>query len=164
MRIGHGFDVHAFGSEKPLIIGGVIIPYMHGLIAHSDGDIIAHTIIDALMGATANGDIGLMFPNKKKYKNINSRILLRKVWKIILRIGYVISNIDVTVIAQSPRMILYRDAMRKNISIDLTCLMSDVSVKFTTTEKLGFIGRKEGIACEVVVMLEDLKKNNNDKV
>ncbi|XBC42672.1 MAG: 2-C-methyl-D-erythritol 2,4-cyclodiphosphate synthase [Buchnera aphidicola (Kaburagia rhusicola ensigallis)] len=160
MKIGHGFDVHAFGSIKPLIIGGVIIPYIHGLTAHSDGDVLVHTVIDALMGATAMGDIGSVFSNTdQKYKNIDSRILLRKTWKEITKKGYVLSNIDITVIAQLPKMLIYRNKMRDNISRDLTCLVDNVSVKFTTTEKLGFIGRNEGIACESIVMLDNFKSD-----
>ncbi|QCI23390.1 2-C-methyl-D-erythritol 2,4-cyclodiphosphate synthase [Buchnera aphidicola] len=156
MRIGHGFDIHAFGGEKPLIIGGVIIPCAHGVIAHSDGDIIVHSVINALMGASSMGDIGLMFPDSdKKYKNINSRILLRKVWNIIIQKGYSISNLDITVIAQFPKMSIYRNKMRSNISEDLVCSIDSINVKFTTTEKLGFIGRKEGIACESVVLLDN---------
>ncbi|XBC43185.1 MAG: 2-C-methyl-D-erythritol 2,4-cyclodiphosphate synthase [Buchnera aphidicola (Meitanaphis flavogallis)] len=159
MKIGHGFDVHAFGSIKPLIIGGVIIPYIHGLTAHSDGDVLVHTVIDALMGATAMGDIGSVFSNTdQKYKNIDSRVLLRKTWKAIVQKGYVLSNIDITVIAQLPKMLIYRNKMRDNIAQDLTCLVDNVSVKFTTTEKLGFIGRNEGIACESIVMLDNLNQ------
>lgn len=160
MKIGHGFDVHAFGSIKPLIIGGVIIPYIHGLTAHSDGDVLVHTVIDALMGATAMGDIGSVFSNTDQtYKNIDSRELLRKTWKVISKKGYVVSNIDITVIAQLPKMLIYRNKMRDNIARDLTCLVDNVSIKFTTTEKLGFIGRNEGIACESIVMLDNSKSN-----
>ncbi|XBC40616.1 MAG: 2-C-methyl-D-erythritol 2,4-cyclodiphosphate synthase [Buchnera aphidicola (Nurudea yanoniella)] len=158
MKIGHGFDVHAFGGTKPLVIGGVIIPRVKGLIAHSDGDILIHTIIDALIGATAMGDIGSMFPNNEKYKNIDSRILLRKVWKIVVRTGYIISNLDATVIAQFPKMFSYRNEMRNNIAGDLSCLIDNISIKFTTTEKLGFIGRQEGIACESVIILKHRNK------
>ncbi|ANF17143.1 2-C-methyl-D-erythritol 2,4-cyclodiphosphate synthase [Buchnera aphidicola (Schlechtendalia chinensis)] len=155
MRIGHGFDVHAFGGYKPLIIGGVIIPYTYGLIAHSDGDVVVHTVIDALIGASALGDIGSIFPNtKKEYKNVDSRILLRTIWKMISKKGYVVSNIDITVIAQAPKMSIYRNIMRKNVAMDILCSIENVSVKYTTTEKLGFIGRKEGVACESVVMLK----------
>jgi len=154
MRIGHGFDVHAFGSNKPLIIGGVSIPYIHGLIAHSDGDIVFHAIIDALLGAMSLGDIGSMFPNtNKKYENINSRILIKEVWSIISEQNYKLSNIDISVIAECPKMFSYRCYMKQNISRELSCSITDVNVKFTTTEKLGFIGRKEGIACEAVVIL-----------
>ncbi|XBC38040.1 MAG: 2-C-methyl-D-erythritol 2,4-cyclodiphosphate synthase [Buchnera aphidicola (Floraphis choui)] len=159
MRIGHGFDVHAFGSTKPLIIGGVVIPYECGLIAHSDGDIVMHTIIDALMGATALGDIGSFFSNTDiKYRNISSRILLRKIWKKILKLGCILSNIDTTVIAELPKMLVYRNEMRKNVAMDLVTSIDNVSVKFTTTEKLGFVGRKEGIACESIVMLSNFNK------
>ncbi|XBC44987.1 MAG: 2-C-methyl-D-erythritol 2,4-cyclodiphosphate synthase [Buchnera aphidicola (Schlechtendalia chinensis)] len=155
MRIGHGFDVHAFGGYKPLIIGGVIIPYTYGLIAHSDGDVVVHTVIDALIGASALGDIGSIFPStKKEYKNVDSRILLRTIWKMISKKGYVVSNIDITVIAQAPKMSIYRNIMRKNVAMDILCSIENVSVKYTTTEKLGFIGRKEGVACESVVMLK----------
>ncbi|XBC42156.1 MAG: 2-C-methyl-D-erythritol 2,4-cyclodiphosphate synthase [Buchnera aphidicola (Meitanaphis elongallis)] len=159
MKIGHGFDVHAFGGKKPLVIGGVIIPHTCGVIAYSDGDVLIHAVIDALMGATAMGDIGSIFSDaNKKYENISSRILLRKIWRIITIEEYIISNIDMTVIAQSPKMAIYRNKMRENIAMDLTCSIDDVSIKFTTTERLGFIGRKEGIACESIVMLDCFKK------
>ncbi|XBC44223.1 MAG: 2-C-methyl-D-erythritol 2,4-cyclodiphosphate synthase [Buchnera aphidicola (Schlechtendalia peitan)] len=155
MRIGQGFDVHAFGGVKPLIIGGVTIPYICGLIAYSDGDVVIHAVIDSLMGAIAMGDIGSIFPNTdKKYENINSRILLKKVWKIISQKGYILSNIDIIVIAELPKMTIYRNEMRRNIAMDLVCSINNVSVKFTTTERLGFIGRQEGIACKSIVMLD----------
>ncbi|MCX8584571.1 2-C-methyl-D-erythritol 2,4-cyclodiphosphate synthase [Gilliamella sp. B3367] len=159
MRIGHGFDVHKFGGEGPIILGGVIIPYQYGLIAHSDGDVVLHAITDALIGALALGDIGKLFPdNDPKYKNINSRLLLQEVYQIVQSKGYELVNLDTTIIAQEPKMRPHVDQMRVNIAEDLNVHFDQISVKATTTEQLGFTGRKEGIACEAVVLLA--KKTN----
>ncbi|UPT14759.1 2-C-methyl-D-erythritol 2,4-cyclodiphosphate synthase [Buchnera aphidicola] len=160
MRIGYGFDLHAFGSSKPLIVGGVNIPNHQGLIAHSNGDVLIHSLIDALLGAVAMGDIGAFFPStKKKYKNVDSRILLKKIWKKIRLKNYCISNIDSTIIAETPKMLPHISLMRLNLSIDLNTEMNNVSIKSTTSKKIGSIGRKEGIACQSVVMLlKDKKK------
>lgn len=137
------------------MLGGVAVPYEQGLIAHSDGDVVLHALCDALLGALALGDIGQLYPdNDDKFENIDSRILLRDVYKRVTDMGYVVGNIDITIIAQVPKMLPYEPQMRANIASDLSVDMSQVSVKATTTEKLGFVGRKEGIACEAVVLLD----------
>lgn len=154
IRIGHGFDVHAFGEDRPLIIGGVEVPYHTGFIAHSDGDVALHALTDALLGAVALGDIGKLFPDTDmQYKNADSRKLLIEVYRQVLATGYKVGNVDVTIIAQAPKMRPYIDQMRQAIAEDLQCDMSQVNVKATTTEKLGFTGRSEGIACEAVALL-----------
>lgn len=153
-RIGHGFDVHAFGGEGPVTLGGIKIPYEQGLLAHSDGDVVLHAVSDALLGAMALGDIGHHFPDTDAaYKGIDSRILLRKVFADVKALGYEVGNLDVTIMAQAPKMAPHVDAMRACIAEDLVCGVSQVNVKATTTEKLGFVGRKEGIAVEAVVLL-----------
>lgn len=153
-RIGHGFDVHAFGGEGPVTLGGVKIAYEQGLLAHSDGDVVLHAVSDALLGAMALGDIGHHFPDTDAaFKGIDSRILLRKVFADVKALGYEIGNLDVTIMAQAPKMAPHVDAMRACIAEDLVCGVSQVNVKATTTEKLGFVGRKEGIAVEAVVLL-----------
>ncbi|GAA0481860.1 MULTISPECIES: 2-C-methyl-D-erythritol 2,4-cyclodiphosphate synthase [Tatumella] len=154
MRIGHGFDVHAFGGEGPLVIGGVRIPFDRGFIAHSDGDVALHALTDALLGAVAMGDIGKLFPDTDPaFKGADSRGLLREAWLRISQKGYQIGNVDVTLIAQAPKMLPHVAQMRVNIAEDLGCHMDQVNVKATTTEKLGFTGRGEGIACEAVALL-----------
>ena len=154
-RIGHGFDVHKFGGEGPCCLGGVKVPYEQGLIAHSDGDVVLHAISDALLGALALGDIGHFYPdNHDKFKNIDSRILLRDVVKKVHELGYVVVNSDTTIMAQAPKMAPYEEQMRKNVAADLEIDLGCVSIKATTTEKLGFTGRKEGIAVESVVLLK----------
>ena len=161
MRIGHGFDVHKFGGQGPITLGGVKIPYQYGLVAHSDGDVVLHAITDALIGALALGDIGKLFPdNDPQYKGIDSRILLRKVYSIIQNKGYELVNLDTTIIAQEPKMRGHVDQMRVNIAEDLNVHFDQISVKATTTEQLGFTGRKEGIACEAVVLLTKIAKVN----
>lgn len=156
-RIGHGFDVHAFGGEGPVTLGGVKIEYSQGLIAHSDGDVVLHALSDALLGALALGDIGHHFPDTDaQFKGIDSRILLRLVFADVQKLGYAIGNVDVTIMAQAPKMAPHVLAMRANIAADLACDISQVNVKATTTEKLGFVGRKEGIAVEAVVLLVKL--------
>ena len=150
----HGFDVHKFGGEGPIILAGVKIPYQFGLVAHSDGDVVLHAITDALIGALALGDIGKLFPDTDpKYKGIDSRLLLKEVYGIIQSKGYKLINLDTTIIAQEPKMRPHVDQMRVNISEDLQVHFDQISVKATTTEQLGFTGRKEGIACEAVVLL-----------
>ncbi|PHM27958.1 2-C-methyl-D-erythritol 2,4-cyclodiphosphate synthase [Xenorhabdus budapestensis] len=154
MRIGHGFDVHKFGGEGPLIIGGVRIPYEQGLIAHSDGDVALHAATDALLGAAALGDIGKLFPDTDPaFKGADSRELLKEAYRRIREKGYRMGNLDITIIAQAPKMLPHIPQMRVNLAEDLECHMDDINVKATTTEKLGFIGRKEGIACEAVALL-----------
>ena len=154
IRIGHGFDVHAFGEDRPLIIGGVEVPYHTGFIAHSDGDVALHALTDALLGAAALGDIGKLFPDTDmRYKNVDSRELLREAFRQVRTKGYKVGNIDVTIIAQAPKMRSYIDDMRGVIATDLQCDIESVNIKATTTEKLGFTGRSEGIACEAVALL-----------
>ncbi|QIL85120.1 2-C-methyl-D-erythritol 2,4-cyclodiphosphate synthase [Vibrio sp. HDW18] len=155
IRIGHGFDVHRFGGEGPIIIGGVSIPYVQGLIAHSDGDVALHALCDALLGAIAAGDIGRHFPDTDdKWQGADSRELLKDVYRRVRQQGYVLGNADVTIIAQAPKMAPYIQAMCAAIAEDLQTDVSRINVKATTTEKLGFTGRKEGIACEAVVLLQ----------
>ncbi|OTQ61180.1 2-C-methyl-D-erythritol 2,4-cyclodiphosphate synthase [Gilliamella apis] len=154
MRIGHGFDVHKFGGAGPITLAGVKIPYQFGLVAHSDGDVVLHAITDALIGALALGDIGKLFPDTDpKYKGIDSRLLLKEVYGIIQSKGYKLINLDTTIIAQEPKMSPHVDQMRVNIAEDLQVHFDQISIKATTTEQLGFTGRKEGIACEAVVLL-----------
>ncbi|NHB93087.1 2-C-methyl-D-erythritol 2,4-cyclodiphosphate synthase [Photorhabdus cinerea] len=154
MRIGHGFDVHKFGGEGPIIIGGVRIPYEQGLLAHSDGDVALHAATDALLGAMALGDIGKLFPDTDPaLKGVDSRKLLREAYRRIREKGYRIGNLDITIIAQAPKMLPHVPQMRVNLAEDLQCHLDDINVKATTTEKLGFVGRKEGIACEAVALL-----------
>lgn len=153
-RIGHGFDVHAFGGEGPVTLGGVKIDYPQGLLAHSDGDVVLHAVADALLGAVALGDIGHHFPDTDAaFKGIDSRILLRKVFADVKAQGYAIGNLDVTIMAQAPKMAPHIEAMRQVLAADLETQFNQVNVKATTTEKLGFVGRKEGIAVEAVVLL-----------
>ncbi|MDX7988858.1 2-C-methyl-D-erythritol 2,4-cyclodiphosphate synthase [Xenorhabdus sp. 12] len=154
MRIGHGFDVHKFGGEGPLVIGGVRIPYEQGLIAHSDGDVALHAATDALLGAAALGDIGKLFPDTDPaFKGADSRELLKEAYRRIRAKGYRLGNLDITIIAQAPKMLPHIPQMRVNLAEDLECHIDDINVKATTTEKLGFVGRKEGIACEAVAVL-----------
>ena len=154
IRIGHGFDVHRFGGEGPCILGGVNVPYEQGLIAHSDGDVVLHAVADALLGAIAAGDIGRHFPDTDpQFKGVDSRILLRDVFAQVKKSGFQLGNLDVTIIAQAPKMASHIPAMCLNLAADLESQRSQVNVKATTTEKLGFTGRKEGIAVEAVVLL-----------
>lgn len=154
IRIGHGFDVHAFGEDRPLMIAGVEVPYYTGFIAHSDGDVALHALTDALLGAAALGDIGKLFPDTDmQYKNADSRGLLIEAYRQVQGQGYQVGNVDVTIIAQAPKMRPHIDKMRQVIADDLQCDISQVNVKATTTEKLGFTGRGEGIACEAVALL-----------
>lgn len=154
IRIGHGFDVHKFGGEGPVIIGGVAVPYEQGLIAHSDGDVALHALSDALLGAIAAGDIGKHFPDSDdKWKGADSRELLKDVYRRVKELGYRLGNADVTIIAQAPKMAPYIESMCAAIAQDLETDIGNVNVKATTSERLGFTGRKEGIACEAVVLL-----------
>lgn len=154
MRIGQGYDVHAFGEGDKIVIGGVIIPHNKGLIAHSDGDVLLHALCDALLGAASLGDIGKHFPDTDmQYKNADSRALLRMVYAKINQKGWKLANTDMTIVAQAPRMASYIPRMVENIASDLRADISQVNVKATTTERLGFAGREEGIACYAVVLL-----------
>ncbi|WP_394224297.1 2-C-methyl-D-erythritol 2,4-cyclodiphosphate synthase [Alteromonas gracilis] len=157
MRIGHGFDVHKFGGEGPIIIGGVSIDYEQGLIAHSDGDVLLHALCDAMLGAAALGDIGKHFPDTDDaYSGADSRVLLRQVVNVVKEKGYKLSNADMTIVAQAPKMAPHISAMREIIAQDCNVGLDDINVKATTTEKLGYTGRKEGIASHAVVLLEKL--------
>lgn len=155
MRIGHGYDVHAFREGDHIIIGGVKIPFRYGLLAHSDGDVLIHSLCDALLGAAALGDIGKHFPETdQRFLAIDSRELLRTVVSLIKNKGYSVVNVDFTIIAQAPKLAPYIDAMIENISSDLKSDADVINVKATTTENLGFEGRGEGIACHVVVLIQ----------
>lgn len=154
IRIGHGYDVHKLGNQGPLVLGGVVIDHEQGLIAHSDGDVVLHAICDALLGAIGAGDIGRHFPDTDdKWKGVNSRSLLKTVFNKVIEKGYTIGNLDVTIIAQAPKMAPFINAMQMNIAADIQTDISNINVKATTTEKLGFTGRKEGIACDAVVLI-----------
>lgn len=154
MRIGTGYDVHRLTEGRKLIIGGVEIPYEKGLLGHSDADVLLHAIMDALLGAAALGDIGLHFPDSDEaYKGADSRVLLRRVGEMLTEHLFLIENIDATIIAQAPKMRPYIDTMRKNIAEDLGLDLSQVNVKATTEEHLGFTGRMEGISSQAVCML-----------
>lgn len=154
IRIGHGFDVHKFGGEGPLTICGEKIPFEQGFIAHSDGDVAIHALCDALLGAMALGDIGKHFPDTSaEFENIDSRILLRQVMEQVTALGYKLGNCDVTIVAQAPKMRPHIDNMRANLAADCQAELTEVNVKATTTEKLGFEGRKEGISAHAVVLL-----------
>ena len=155
MRIGQGYDVHRLKEGRKLIIGGVEIPYEKGLDGHSDADVLLHAIMDALLGAAALGDIGLLFPDTDaQFAGADSLKLLQKVKDVLDEKGYSICNIDATVIAQAPKLRPYIDSMRKNIAEVLKIDVSQVSVKATTEEHLGFTGRKEGIAAQAVVLID----------
>ena len=154
IRIGHGFDVHKFGGDKPLILGGVTVPYEYGLIAHSDGDVVLHAISDAILGSMALGDIGKHFPDTDaQFAGADSRVLLRHCYDLAKQKGFIIGNLDVTVIAQAPKMLPHIEAIRVCLAQDLQTDIDNINVKATTTEKLGFTGRKEGIAVEAVVLM-----------
>ncbi|PPD35045.1 MAG: 2-C-methyl-D-erythritol 2,4-cyclodiphosphate synthase [Methylomonas sp.] len=154
MRIGQGYDVHRFCEGDHIILGGVTIPYEKGLEAHSDGDVVLHALADAILGAAALGDIGKHFPDTDpEFKGADSRVLLRHVYNIVQEKGYKLINADVTIIAQAPKMLPHVPAMRANIAADLLVDIDDINVKATTTEKLGFEGRKEGIAVQAVVLI-----------
>lgn len=154
MRIGQGFDVHRFGPGDTVVLGGVRIPHDHGLVAHSDGDVLLHALCDALLGAIAAGDIGRHFPDTDaRWKGADSRVLLRRCVELVAAAGYRVGNVDLTVIAERPKLAPHADAIRANVAADLGCSVGDVGVKATTTEGLGFTGRREGIAAQAVVLL-----------
>lgn len=154
IRIGHGFDVHAFAEGRKLILGGVEIPHTLGLLGHSDADVLLHAICDALLGAAALGDIGHHFPDSDpRYKGIDSRKLLRHVVDLLREGGWQLGNLDATIIAQAPRMAPHISDMRAHIAADLAVPVEAVNVKATTTERLGFTGRGEGIAAEAVCLI-----------
>lgn len=154
LRIGQGLDVHAFGVGDFVTLGGVRIPHTHGLIAHSDGDVLLHALSDALLGALALGDIGRHFPDTDAaYKGADSRVLLRHVYQLIQAQGYALVNADITVACERPKLAPHNLAIRQTIAADLACSIDQISVKATTTEKLGFTGRQEGILVSAVVLL-----------
>ena len=156
MRIGQGFDVHAFQEGGTLILGGVQIPHSHSLAAHSDGDVLLHALCDALLGAAALGDIGRHFPDTDlQYRGISSRVLLRDVFGKVQSRKLRLVNTDLTLVAQAPRLAPYIENMQQNIADDLQATLEQVNVKATTTEHLGFAGRKEGIAAFAVVLLQE---------
>lgn len=158
MRIGHGFDVHRLAEGRPLILGGIRIPYGKGLDGHSDADVLLHTISDALLGAAALGDIGKHFPDTDPaYKDADSAKLLEQVYRLLKERNYRCVNLDATVIAQQPKLAPYIENIRKNIASILEIEAGQVNVKATTTEKLGYPGRGEGIAAEAVVLIEEEK-------
>lgn len=153
-RVGHGYDVHKLVEDRKLIIGGVEIPHSKGLLGHSDADVLAHAICDALLGAAALGDIGKHFPdNDDRYKDIDSLVLLEKVCELIRNKGYEISNVDSTILAQAPKLRPYIDEMRSKLTKAMKLDIDELSVKATTEERLGFTGREEGIAAHAVVLL-----------
>ena len=153
-RIGHGYDVHCFGEGAFIVLGGVKIPHHLGFVAHSDGDVLIHSLCDALLGSVAAGDIGQHFPDTDdKYENIDSRLLLAHCNEIVKQENYVVANIDITIIAQAPKMSPHILLMRQQLCDVLNLSISQVNIKATTTEKLGFTGREEGIAVHSVVMV-----------
>lgn len=155
MRIGHGYDVHRFCEGNYVIIGGVKIPFTKKLLAHSDGDVLAHAIADSLLGAAGQRDIGYFFPDTdEKFKNADSMVLLTKVQEIISQVGYEIINVDSTIVAQAPKMMAHIMGMRENLARALSIDVSQVNVKATTEEKLGFTGRGEGISAHSVCLLK----------
>lgn len=154
IRVGQGYDVHQLAKGLPFILGGIHIPHSHGMVAHSDGDVLLHAICDALLGAAGIRDIGFHFPDTSQdFKNIDSRILLRKTYELISAKGWNIANIDATVCLQKPKLLPHIPVMQETIAQDLQIDISQVSIKATTTEKLGFVGREEGIAVYAVALL-----------
>ena len=154
MRIGHGYDVHAYGEGDSVVLGGVQIPSERGLIAHSDGDVVLHALCDALLGAAGLGDIGRHFPDTDPaFSDVDSRVLLRAVVAQLDEAGWAVGNVDLTVIAQTPRLSDHVVEMREHIAADLGVAVGSVNVKATTTEKLGFVGREEGIASHALALL-----------
>src|SRR6476660_3464987 len=154
-RIGQGFDVHQLTEGRPLIIGGITIPYEKGLLGHSDADVLLHTIADAALGAIGEGDIGKHFPDtSEEFKDADSKVLLQDVWTLVKERGFKLGNVDCTIMAQMPKMAPHIEAMRNQIAELLEADPSQVNVKATTTEKLGFTGRGEGIASQAVILIE----------
>ncbi len=157
MRIGQGFDVHAFGNGDHITLGGVRIAFDKGLVAHSDGDVLIHAVCDALLGAAALGDIGKHFPDSDpRYRGADSRLLLKDVVELLTQAGFHIVNTDVTVIAQAPRLAAHIERMRENLAQDTALGVDQVSVKATTTEGLGYCGRGEGIAAHAVALIDTI--------
>lgn len=154
IRIGYGYDVHQLKEGRKLILGGVDIPHTKGLLGHSDADVLLHAITDALLGALALGDIGSHFPDTDdKFKNADSRSLLRESYALIKAKGYHLGNLDATVILEQPKLRPYIDKIRQTIANDLECPVEDISVKATTSEKMGFAGREEGVIAQAIVLI-----------
>jgi 2-C-methyl-D-erythritol 2,4-cyclodiphosphate synthase len=157
LRIGQGYDVHAFTAGSHVTLGGEKIPHTHGILAHSDGDVLLHAICDALLGAAGLGDIGMHFPDTDaRWKGADSRQFIRHVRDLLKVRDYVIVNVDTTVICEAPRLGKYREAMRSNIAADLGINITRVNIKATTSEKMGFIGRAEGLACQAIALIEHI--------
>ena len=157
LRIGQGYDVHAFTTGDHVTLGGEKIPHTHGILAHSDGDVLLHAICDALLGAAGLGDIGMHFPDTDaRWKGADSRAFVRHVRDLLKVSDYVIVNVDTTVICEAPRLGKYREAMRANIAADLGINITRVNIKATTSEKMGFIGRAEGLACQAIALIEHI--------
>ena len=155
LRIGHGYDVHRLVRGRPLVLGGVVIPWEQGLDGHSDADVLTHAVMDALLGAVAAGDIGKLFPDDDAaYRNISSMLLLRRVAAYLAQVSYQVVNIDATLIAQAPKVAPYREAMRQNMADALGVNVTQISIKATTEEHLGFTGSGEGMAAHAVALVE----------
>lgn len=158
MRVGFGYDVHAFIEDRPLILGGVEVPHTHGLLGHSDADVLLHSICDALLGAAALGDLGRHFPDTDpQYRGVSSLVLLEKTREILRQEGFAVVNVDSTLVLQKPRVAAYVDGMREKIAGALQMPASHISVKATTTEKLGFAGREEGVAAYAVALVTEIR-------
>lgn len=156
MRIGQGFDVHAFGAGDHVVLGGLRVAHTHGIVAHSDGDVVIHALCDAILGALALGDIGTHFPpSDERWRGADSRLFLRHCAGLMRKSGFVLGNADVTIICESPKIAPHATAIRANLAADLGCDLAQISVKATTSERLGFTGRGEGIAAMAVALLVD---------
>lgn len=156
MRIGQGYDAHCFQEGRPLILGGVEIPHTKGLVGHSDADVVIHALCDAILGAAGLGDIGQYFPSSDQtLKNISSRKILRQILELIANHGFHIKNADITIVAEEPKITPYREKMRSHLAEDLHIQQGCINIKATTTEGMGFTGRKEGIAAFAIVLLEE---------
>jgi 2-C-methyl-D-erythritol 2,4-cyclodiphosphate synthase len=157
LRIGQGYDVHAFTTGTHVTLGGAKIPHTHGVLAHSDGDVLLHAICDALLGAAGLGDIGMHFPDTDpRWKGADSRAFVRHVRDLLKERDFVVVNVDSTVICEAPRLGKYREAMRTNIASDLGINITRVNIKATTSEKMGFVGRAEGLACQAIALIEHI--------
>ncbi len=158
MRIGYGYDTHAFVEGRPLILGGVKIPFDKGLLGHSDADVLLHSITDAILGAVAMGDIGQHFPDTDPaFKNADSRLLMKHCYSLVKAEGYCVGNIDATIVAEFPKLMPHILKIRRTIASDLEIELNQVSVKATTSEKMGFVGRQEGITATTIVLLQEIK-------
>lgn len=165
MRIGIGFDVHKLVENRKLILGGIEIPYEKGLLGHSDADVLIHAIMDSILGALSLGDIGKLFPDTdEKYKDIDSTYLLEKVMDLVFEKGYAIGNIDAVIALEKPKIGKYIDDMRKKLSPILKTDIENISIKATTTEGLGFVGKGEGASCQAVVLLEKKVRISKDTI